>query len=507
MARVLEKLLIPGVFVLACVAFIWVNVPIVAGGLNNTDDAYFAVAADSLVQGRGYGAPRSSTAFVPFDPEISVGPVLILPLAILVGIAGPLPWLPGALSLVLFLIPCAVAGLVLSHRFGGTATLAFLTAALWLLVTASANMAFADLDGLHHWFFGILLGEPGAFGFVLTGVALLSTSERRWGLIGAGVCFALALLTKQIALFAVVGGVAGWVVLQFVRGTPGRQGFVSLIGIALAGAVLPLTFEAAKAWTLGWEGYRSVTFATLNLTYEFALGDGTLTARLSRFVDVLARFAGSPLVAALVVIGSVATWPLTARVRAGGDRRAAGTFAAIAWGGVASYALYILWFSILWERYFWVGLALSCAALAAPMLVLGTRTRQVAIAALTAGTILLGRHHPAYTLRADIERFSRPSERATVIDLMRTHRDATVVVPEVMSIFDLLYLLDPDPSWTTAADLPAIRGQAFIAVIHREYTDAAGRFANTVGRVCQLLTPGARSYIAYRCEGAFWTTY
>src|SRR5207302_221153 len=84
------------------VLFVWLNVPVVRRGLSSGDDAFFAVIAKSIAVGKGYGWPRSSSEFHPFDHFISTGPSLMLPVAFLIWVFGPVDQLPGAATLVIF---------------------------------------------------------------------------------------------------------------------------------------------------------------------------------------------------------------------------------------------------------------------------------------------------------------------------------------------------------------------------------------------------------------------
>src|SRR5437764_9022153 len=127
---------------------------------------------------------------------------MILPLALLIKAFGPIDQMPGAVTLVMFLTQLVVAAVFLFRRFGWAPTFGFFAVFLWLLMLASAN----------HWFFGVFIGEAVAFGFMLIGAICVAEPMPQRLLVGAGLSFGLAFLTKEITLFAIAGIVGAWLV-------------------------------------------------------------------------------------------------------------------------------------------------------------------------------------------------------------------------------------------------------------------------------------------------------
>ena len=164
------------------------NVPVVRRGVSSGDDANAAYIAKSIAAGRGYGFPRSADQFVLFESTItsSIGPTLILPVAFLIWLFGPVDQLPGAATSVIFLGQLIVAAIILYRRFGWSPTCGFLSATLWLLMLASGKI----------WLFGSLLGEPVTFGFILMGTACLVVAKRDRG-IAAAACASLWLWSRN----------------------------------------------------------------------------------------------------------------------------------------------------------------------------------------------------------------------------------------------------------------------------------------------------------------------
>ncbi len=71
-------------------------------GVSSADDAYFGVVAKNLAEGLGYGTGVDGDGFVLFDPEIGLGPVMILPVAAVVGAIGNRPWVPGFVAVAMW---------------------------------------------------------------------------------------------------------------------------------------------------------------------------------------------------------------------------------------------------------------------------------------------------------------------------------------------------------------------------------------------------------------------
>jgi hypothetical protein len=500
MDRKLDTTLCAAALLVVFALFLWLSVPVVLFGLSHADDAFFAVVAKSIAVGKGYGFPRSSSEFVLFDQFISTGPTLILPIACLIWVFGWVDRLPGAATLVIFISQLVVAALVLARRFGWTPTGGFLFAMLWLLMLASAP---------HNWYFGVFLGETVAFGFIVIGTASLAVARGDRGIAAAALCFSLAFLTKQIALFAVAGIVGAWLISSaFDR--VGRAVLFRWVAIlVIVGSSLPLAFEAAKLATLGLVGYRVLwSTSTLNRLAHQVIGGGGQSTRLTTFLTVLGQSYLPPaLVVGLAMGSALLLVPLT-RSRDEGRERV-GRFATFAWAGAAVYLAYILMVSILWQRYFWIGIAVMLTAISAPMLALGSRLRVATIMVLLVGTVGFGLHQRLYLLHQWQWKvtMTTPIERAAVVRLLDDHPDLPYAAHYGSSIFDVVYLRDTEGTWTFEPNVISLQDRDFIAIINHVFTDKKHRFFESVVATCEPLTPDAQVIAAYRCGQRFWATY
>jgi hypothetical protein len=73
-------------------------------GVAYADDAYFACVAKNIANGLGYGSCVEGRGFVPFDPEISTGITVILPVAMGVYIFGNKWYIPGTICIFIWAI-------------------------------------------------------------------------------------------------------------------------------------------------------------------------------------------------------------------------------------------------------------------------------------------------------------------------------------------------------------------------------------------------------------------
>lgn len=468
--------------------FILISVPAVRRGLSSADDAFFAVIAKSIAVGKGYGLPRSNKEFVPFDETIGTGPALILPIAFLIWVFGSGDQLPGAATLVIFIIQLVVTAIVLARRFGWTPTFGFLAALLWLLM----------LTGTHNWYFGSFLGEPVAFGFILIGSAFLAVARGDRAIVASGLCFSLAFLTKQISLFAVAGGVVGWLIVSALNHEKLRLLVRRVAILVLAGSSLPVAFEATKLVKVGMGGYLNLWKLTMKVTASRAIGTGTQSERLTTFLTVLTNYTSLALLVGLA-IGSAILFYVARRNRDKGDG-SVGRFAVFAWTAAVAYLVYILVFSILWPRYFWIGIAILLTAICAPLLAMESRLRVATLLVLLVCT--LGLATQLFELRRGLMLSPLPAERAAVVRLLDAHPDLPYVAPGWSSVFDVLYLRGNEGIWTYDPNVIRPQDGDFIALINIAFTNKADRFLRYVVNRCEPLTPHGR-LTAYRCSESF----
>jgi hypothetical protein len=279
------------------------------------DEAFNLTVPLNLVRGLGYVSDGilSFGELAPFDPRISTGPVMLLPVAALLGL-GADPVIAGRVVALLFYAVLLIALLVLGRRVGGS----------WGGVAAVIVPLLLDLDALPSPLQGPtdLLGEvPTAALLVL---ALLTL--RRRPLLSA-VLFGLAVQVKFIALL--VSPV--FLIAAIVLAPEGRRVRGGVLYVALAAAPSAL-YEFVALVSMGYPEYRE----RLSLMRWFLTSGGQEGLGVDAGVK-LATLATSTSLPWVVAVLAFAVVVALVAFRARSDRPAEVLVAA------AGLALYLVW--------------------------------------------------------------------------------------------------------------------------------------------------------------------
>ena len=207
------------------------------------DDSYVGSVARNFAFGRGYAIIYGESSQV-FNPEITVGPAMLLPAALLYKLFGSEYWVG---SMVVPAIALPLLGVILwllatRHRT---------SAATLVVIVAFLLMFSADrppYQSLVMW--SRLLGEVPAVLFVVLAAVLASSArtDRRLHLT-AGLCLSLAFYTKVAALLALPGFV--FLYGGDLRKSKRLQSTVAFIG---GGLVAVVAFEMFRLAHLGSVG-------------------------------------------------------------------------------------------------------------------------------------------------------------------------------------------------------------------------------------------------------------
>lgn len=224
-----------GVFLLLALIAVF-NIPV------EYDEGYNAAVAKALAQGAGYVTNYSNV--VAFNPEITTGPTILLPMAVLIALAGPVIWAPG-LATWLVAAPALIGFAVL---------LAARLEAAGIPSWRAGIAAWPFLLGI--WLFGAMgffsvgMGEAAALALFMLALPLLAAaidkdSARDAALAGAAI--GLAALTKLVMLLPAIGLLGVFALLAWDRLGLRRAAIAAaMAGVAL---VLPtivfLLFRAA----------------------------------------------------------------------------------------------------------------------------------------------------------------------------------------------------------------------------------------------------------------------
>ncbi|MEU4016790.1 hypothetical protein AB0E56_16120 [Microbacterium sp. NPDC028030] len=260
------------------------------------DEAFNLTVPRNLLDGLGYSSDGalSGSTITPFDPRISTGPVVLLPVAALLA-TGMDPVLAARL------VPLAswvalLAGLALLGRRIGGRWAALLAVAVPLAFTASAGVS--PIQGPAD-----LLGEIPAAALIVW--ALVVLPRRAWL---AGLLVGLAVQAKLIAILALPAfAVALWVLSDGtgwarIRDTL-RRSWLPLLLVA----VPTLLVELAALLSLGVSGFIEHLRALVSFVRSGGQGDAATTV-----LQKLGTLADSwSLPAALAVVGAILAVSLT----------------------------------------------------------------------------------------------------------------------------------------------------------------------------------------------------
>jgi hypothetical protein len=404
--------------------------------------------------------------------------------------------------LIICLGQLATALGILARRVAWQAAATFISIVLLLVVAASLN----------HWLFALFLGETPSFGFILLGLILLSTSNRNGGIAIAALCFSAAISTKLIAVILVGGIATAWLWLQIRNHGAATDIVMRTTILALGILSLPIMFEVVKFVALGPAGYRDVTSLLVHQIGEW----GVLTdvvekprPRLMGFLNSLSIFIPSVIVG---IAAAVSAFALLLRSRKGVEhtRALAARMCALAAAGTVAHFGYLMLLSDVWRpRYFWIGIAIGCVAIAAPVLSLTVRDRAVAALAIiaVAGAFGLrgfsGAHREAERLAVATQR-----DRLAVLHALSERRSLPVGGRTWISIADVLFEVESGRVWAAEPDIERFRHTEFVALLNTAYDfDSNTRYFAAVTNACAALTPGWQVRGAYQCNDAFWTAY
>jgi hypothetical protein len=463
-----------GAFAIVFALLLSLGIANVLRGPSSADDAWIALTAKNIAVGKGYTTSSSSSKTVQFDPFISTGPSLVLPTALAIYIFGSLVWIPGAVQLFVFVIQLAAVTFLFAKRVSWAPALMFISVLTLLLILISLN----------NWFFGALLGEPVAFGFICLGVSLLASYTGLCGTISAGLCFSFAFLTKQISLFSVAGIFCAWLAIKIYE----RSDILSIIkhflDLVLGCLSIPLAFEAVKLFTLGFEGYQHVIESTLNfaITQESSLLK--LSVRWGSVLDIVFQSYMRPALAAtIVLVSAVCLMSFINR-----DSVIVKRVAAFAWGGTIMHFAYITLLSQnIWPRHLWIGIAIAMVAVSASLLATSRKQRTIFLSLTLTLLLIFSFSRPIFALLEQIDTSTIASERAQVVNFLNDNPNVPYAAQDWSSIYDIVYLRRNEGNWRFGASIHDLQGASFIAVINNSFTEKNSYFFRSVNTNCKPL--------------------
>ncbi len=365
-------------------------------------------------------------------------------------------------------------------------------------------MLMLALTSAQEWPFGILVGEPVCFGFLLLALVLISTPEASpRTAIQAGFVFGLGFMTKQIAAFAALGVICAWFICAWFvaeRNAPAKLRY-----IIIGGALPVLAFEAFKLLTLGWHEYPLLWQRTVETIAVMGSDDShVFKSRVEIFSGAIATsYAPLPVVtiALLLAIGALLFYRKEQRQTLVWR---ASLFALV---GFVFHMAYVLFVSVLYTRYFWIGVAMGCCSVAAAIMLASSVSRILCVIVSIAVVFVFQLHQTALAQRnwalADVS----TRERAEAVRVVDSFPGLPVASENWNSFDDVLYLTQGERRSAYEPSIEALTGLEFLSVVNTRFSDISSVFVRTVMGRCENLSAAAQLIRVYRCPTAFWEAY
>ena len=449
------------------------------------DDAYFSLVAKNLALRGSYSLPLSSETVSLFDPEITSGPGLILPGAVMIALVGAQPWATSLATIILFAATLTLMTLLLATRY--QLANVFLYTALCLLglvaITPRQDAYFA------------FLGEAPAFGYLIVGCALLATSRgRALRVLLSALCMSLALLTKHIALFCALGATGVWFLRELYFNQFRTIGLMAMFLVGVAGPLV--IFELVKISLLGLPGYIANWDGYFECLSELHVGPKD---RVSVFLAVINRPYVVTVSDVMFALASLLLTALLAFRR--GWRTDEPIFGPMLFAGAIVHFLYIFFISNLWPRYFWIGMATSVFAVMSPILFIRLRfALPVAVAAfafVATPSAVVG----AYRMQLALTDGRLARERQIVLREIANHPDLPIVSQGWSSIYDIIYLLNDNHPWYMTNDEHKVPTLRALFVTFDRFSGKSSPFYGLVHRLCERVHPELTLYEIFTCFG------
>jgi 4-amino-4-deoxy-L-arabinose transferase-like glycosyltransferase len=210
----------------------------------NFDEGFNLQIPVNLIEHGSYSTSYNGS--IPFDPEITTGPTVLLPIAGVFGLFGIGLYQARIVMLIYFLLMLLSAYFLSNKLFGR----------LGAVITLILIVSFRDL-----FYLGLkVLGEVPAVFFLLTGIIFY---EKKKPLL-SGILIGLAVLTKFFFLMSVAPFLTLFGI-EFLF-LPNKKKTFSFYSLLFLGMAIPnIAWECVKIFSLGFSGYKNNVIGFLDL--------------------------------------------------------------------------------------------------------------------------------------------------------------------------------------------------------------------------------------------------
>lgn len=438
-------------------------------GVCCADDARHAELANNFAHGYGYATTTQEAKFkysiTLFDTHLGTGPVIELPLALIIKLFGNTYWAPGVAAVFIWALLLFAIGIQLKKRYFHSQTGFLIAEAFFFLL----SFLFSALH-IEQWF--ALLGEVPAGLLVILAINTYLEGSSKLKKFIAGVFFALAVYIKIIAVIALASSILFLGVYYFYKHQQGVRKWGEMLYMFLGFFLIVALFEIWTLLSLHFS-HASIADHYLDLkayildkgsayTTEYSW-DTPIQTRINTLQDRFGLFLPClPII--FLAIGML--------VRE--DNKAFLLFSAYC-AVATGMTFYWLFLSIGWARYFFISLMLILFVLVLPFL---SKMKYKNWLFPYAATLVLMTwpqwHHAGYPLfLAEGKLFQPTSDTRSLIETTKFLSEHTHMRPFVTQWWatatDMEYMLPTHLNFTTYKDSRIKSRKVFILAVNTRF--------------------------------------
>lgn len=234
------------------------------------DEAYNLQVSKNLADGTGYATDGVfPNGPVYFDPLISTGPPMLVPIAVLIRLLGSDPWVFRLVPVVAY-ASTVILSAKIGRRLAGEAGACAASAGVIAVSTASASWPASPIFGA-----GDVLGEYMAVALIMSAALLHDKFASSGFLIG------LAVMTKFLVVLVVPGFIFALLLPRFspvrrgARSEPNRERVRDAVVFITAALTPALLWQCIKIFSVGWHHTLSIEREFINLLATAGSGIST----------------------------------------------------------------------------------------------------------------------------------------------------------------------------------------------------------------------------------------
>jgi hypothetical protein len=467
-------------------------------GVCCADDSIHAVAGKSMANGLGFSftlqVDKESYTVRPFDPNVSVGPPLIIPAAIAIQLVGNTYWAPGLATVFVWLILLIIIGRYVNKVSPNASGVTAATVVFFVFSYLFFKLHFAQ------WY--SLLGEIPAALFIILAILVFFDRDSDQNRLLAGVLFSLATLTKTLALlafasfFAVVS--AYYLAHIKTRFRLASKDLAKQAAVLAMGFVIPLAFyEIWKLVNLGvagdvqfWREFilrlGSIGFGSFNVTLfsRYTQGIQTIMDRFGIYLPSLL-----PMLTVIAFLTKI-------------DRKIFRLFLVVT-AVISVFTAYWLFLSNGQARYYIISLVLVIFVLVLPFLSSGKNSRHLVVYTILLAALSFGAWKDIFfPLTYDGARLYNPSANTVALLQVKSWLSSRLdqrpfVTQWWATAADIEYILDESLNFTTSKDPELDLESPFVIAINSKFLNTADQEFMMLMERCDLQEYGP--YVLGEC--------